>query len=203
MQSLVRACINNKRKTHKNFIWKRVIENVLQTEINYPNEIWFSLKDSIYTEIKNFKNYKVSNLGRVKGYKDKLLVPNTSSGRSVIQLINGSETKYMKVHRMVLMASNTPNPENKPEVDHIDSNPKNHHLNNLRWATKEEQRNNPNTKIKLVISVKVINTENNEETIHRGVYKLAKKLKTSYNTINNCSITGKLFGIYKFEIIPK
>ena len=202
-QKMISACLLGKYKTHKGFIWKRVTEKPIISTDNLEGEIWYELKDSIYDECKIFKNYKVSNFGRVKGYKDKLIVPNTSSGRSVIQLIQGKITKYMKVHRMVLMASNTPNPENKPEVDHIDSNPTNHHLTNLRWATKEDQRNNINTKIKLVINVKVINIETKEEKVYHGINKLANEIGSGSVTIIKYAKSGETYKGYKFEIISK
>ena len=38
-----------------------------------------------------------------------------------------------------------PNPENKSEVDHIDSNPANNDVTNLRWVNHEEQYRNEET----------------------------------------------------------
>ena len=46
------------------------------------------------------------------------------------------------LHRLLAEAF-IPNPEGKPEVDHIDGNPQNNSLDNLRWATHKENLNNP------------------------------------------------------------
>lgn len=48
---------------------------------------------------------------------------------------------YHLIHRLVAETF-IPNPENKPTVDHIDRNPNNNCLSNLRWATHSEQRDN-------------------------------------------------------------
>ena len=41
---------------------------------------------------------------------------------------------------------------NKPQVDHIDSNPQNNNAMNLRWVTQEEQYGNEETKKKKKVS---------------------------------------------------
>lgn len=48
------------------------------------------------------------------------------------------------VHRAVAKLF-IPNPDNKPEVDHIDTDRLNNHIDNLRWCTRKENRNNPLT----------------------------------------------------------
>ena len=51
-------------------------------------------------------------------------------------------SKYF--HRLLAQAF-IPNPDNKPEVDHINRNRIDNSLDNLRWATRQENsRNNEN-----------------------------------------------------------
>ncbi len=53
---------------------------------------------------------------------------------------NGHE-KRVSVHRLLGLAF-IENPENKPTIDHINRNPSDNRLENLRWATVKEQNEN-------------------------------------------------------------
>lgn len=124
----------------------------------------------IWKDIEGYEGlYKVSNLGRVKSL-DRF----TKSGRgNGIRLIKGRILKGGKannyqfvnlkqldssqhnhyIHRLVAQAF-IPNPDNKPCIDHIDTNPANNTVENLQWVTHKENMNNPLTKEKSCIGTK-------------------------------------------------
>ena len=102
-------------------------------------EIW---KDVVGYE----GSYKVSNLGNVKSLdrqcgfmkrKGQLLHPSTFKGYKIVGLSLPSSHSTCRVHRLMMIAF-VPNPENKPEVNHIDGDKGNNNLNNLEWATSKE-----------------------------------------------------------------
>lgn len=56
--------------------------------------------------------------------------------RKVVISKHGKQKNFL-VHRLVAEAF-IPNPENKPEVNHIDGNPSNNNVKNLEWVTHSE-----------------------------------------------------------------
>jgi len=54
-----------------------------------------------------------------------------------VTLRNAGRKWNARVHRLVALAF-IPNPQNKPEVNHIDHNPFNNHVSNLEWVTPQE-----------------------------------------------------------------
>lgn len=86
--------------------------------------------------------YEVSNTGKVRSFtrksykKDgKILTPNAvSSGYFIVHLSDGKNKKAMLIHRLVAMTF-VPNPNNYPQINHIDENKKNNNADNLEWCT--------------------------------------------------------------------
>lgn len=107
-------------------------------------------------------SYMVSNLGRVKNKNGKILSPcDNGKGYKYIQL-NKKGRHKMYIHRLVAEAF-LPNPDNKPEIDHINGNPSDNRVfENLRWVTKLENMNNPITNKRM--SEKKIGCEGNHKT---------------------------------------
>ena len=97
--------------------------------------------EEIWKDVVGYKNYKVSNLGRIYSEKSggKMLTPSFDSGNKYMQvvLVNNGVVKRELVHRIVAKAF-LENPENKPEVNHKNCITYDNRVENLEWVTRCE-----------------------------------------------------------------
>lgn len=97
----------------------------------------------IWKEVKDYEGlYSVSNTGKVYSHKRNKLLSATTTGWShggycVVCLSKNGKQKMKYAHRLVAEAF-IPNPENKPEVNHIDHDNHNNLVTNLEWVTHDE-----------------------------------------------------------------
>lgn len=84
----------------------------------------------------NKSGYYVSKDGVVIGKKGFILKPGLSSNGYYTVSVNGIS---ICLHRLVA-ETYIPNPKNKSQVNHIDSNRINNNINNLEWCTPKENQ---------------------------------------------------------------
>lgn len=95
--------------------------------------------NEIFLPIEGYPKYQISNLGRVKSIvgKEKILKTWINKRYYSVSLMKDKVQKNHLIHRLVAQAF-IPNPENKPEVNHVDGNTKNFNISNLEWITPSE-----------------------------------------------------------------
>jgi hypothetical protein len=82
--------------------------------------------------------------GRYVTYKKLIMKSKMSkNGYRTIILTRNEVKKYMTIHRLVALAF-IPNIDNKLQVNHIDGDKSNNHVNNLEWCTSNENINHAN-----------------------------------------------------------
>ena len=102
---------------------------------------WFALADS--------DGYFINRQGEIKGkHKNgtKILKQMTNrKGYLFVEMRVNGERKHGTIHRL-LAQTFIPNPDEKPQVDHINRNPQDNRLENLRWVTGSENCENKEAK---------------------------------------------------------
>lgn len=93
-----------------------------------------STNTEIWLPVKGAPKHSVSNRGRVKGPKG---VMKTRLDRRGYPCVYIYKFGTKRVHRLVAIAF-LPNPGKKPQVNHIDCNKENNHVDNLEWVTNQE-----------------------------------------------------------------
>ena len=92
----------------------------------------------MWKNIKNWEGlYEISDKGEVRNYKTKKLIvgDKNNCGYYRVKLYNNNQKKTLYRHRLVAEAFIS-NPNNLPEVNHIDGDKSNNYKNNLEWSSR-------------------------------------------------------------------
>ena len=103
----------------------------------------------IITEKGEFKDYQISNLGRVKSLKygkERILKEFTDGeGYKVVCLCRDNKMTKYRLHRLLGLMF-IPNIMDYPEVEHINCIPDDNRIKNLRWNSHRGNMNNEITR---------------------------------------------------------
>ena len=204
---MYRVCLKNNDKTSSKLVKRLVLEafvginkdlNILNIDGDITNcrldnlkyiekvdkyEYIENLPGEEWRDIKDFPNYKVSNMGRVKSIKQtkEILLKlqyKKRTGYVTIILYNEKGSKDFRVHRLVASAFlDNDDPINKTEVNHKDEDKTNNVVENLEWCTKKYNINYGNRNEKAA--------EKNRGKRNIGLIKRMKRVR--------CITTGKEF----------
>lgn len=143
--------------------------------------------------------YKVSNFGNIMSMHNGqwfLRKQNVCrrTGYPKIRLNKKGKSKMYCVHRLVAIAF-IDNPENKKEVDHINTIRTDNNVSNLRWVTKKENLNNPLTKEIMRVAF------TGENSPHYGKKRSKEtRMKISKALINSPNARGKIGSLSKLSV---
>jgi hypothetical protein len=131
-------------------------------------------------EIKDYANYLIYENGNVfSKYKNGFLKPTNYNGYLRVTLYNNIKQETFGIHRLIALHY-IENPDNLPEVDHINQERDDNRIENLRWAT--HSQNQRNCKIR-----------KDNKSGFTGIYKhIDKKCKQGYYYRFQVCIDGKL-----------
>lgn len=160
----------------------------------------------IWKDVKGYEGYyQVSNLGRVKGVerfvrqgnsirhvKERLVkIYRGGHGYLCATLCKDKKSKTITVHRLIAKAF-IPNPDNKPEVDHINTNRTDCRLENLRWVTHAENMRNPLSQQSIKSNSKT------HEALRKSIKtKIERKRKTAPKRVYQFSINREFIAEYE------
>ena len=93
--------------------------------------------------------YQISNLGRAKRFyknkSEKILKPIKGHlGYMFYSFCKETKNKTYRIHRLVALHF-IPNPNNYPEVNHIDGDKENYSIENLEWCTRSQNMKHGHT----------------------------------------------------------
>lgn len=166
------------------------------------------MMEEIWKDIKGYEGmYQVSNLGRVKRVTTGRILKSGKNrgGYLYVNLCKQRVVSNKRIHRLVAEAF-IPNPQNKPQVNHVDEDKTNNRVDNFEWVTATENNNHGthNDRVSKTLSIPIIatNLTTGESTKFNSGKECARQLGLNAGHITSV-LKGRLkqTGGYIFEYV--
>lgn len=142
----------------------------------------------IYKEIKNYENYEISNLGKIRNKKTGKFIKQSVVGGYMHVLLNkNGEQKNFYVHRLIAEYF-IENKNGLTIVDHRDTNKLNNSISNLRFCTASENCKNKKTQKNNKLKIKNIQRRKNGKFYVRIASNGAMTYSKLFDNLNDAII---------------
>lgn len=183
----------------------------------------FFLDDTSYAETKNenwvsipgWQDYEISTAGHIRRVVNNhyvVMKPWIGPEYYVIRLSNNNQAKDYLVHRLVAETF-IPNPDNKPQVNHIDGDKLNNDVDNLEWVTESEnmQHAYDTGLVRYDVSKKIKDLSHGRSKTYIKLYckelnitfesimEASRKLNLPYDKLVAASLNNEPINNYTFE----
>jgi len=128
-------------------------------------------------EIVGYNNYLIYEDGKVQNKKTKRYLKqcNDNFGYKIVNLYKDGKRKTFRIHRLVA-EQYIPNPDNKPQVDHMNRDRTDNRIQNLRWVTISENQQNTGTRKDNTSGIKNISYDKSDK-----LYRYQKNINGKYH----------------------
>lgn len=143
------------------------------------------VEPEIWKDIPGYEGkYQASSFGRIRNYKDRVLLPWKYKGYLYVDLLDRS----LRSHRLIAKAF-IPNPLSKPQVNHKNGIKDDNRVENLEWCTNSE---NAIHAYRILKKKKLVGEAN---PISKLTDKLVLAIRQRHTECNNIAVVAREFKI--------
>lgn len=158
-----------------------------------------------WKEIKGYTDYHISNMGRVKSFKNgkEVILKQgiNQKGYAFVNLFRRAKQTGKRIHSLVITHFGLPKPSSKHECNHIDADKSNNWWTNLEWLTHKQ---NVNHAVEMGLWYSTAGESNGKSKLTNDqVIQIRKLYKSGNYTYLEISLAYKVSHAAIYKIVNK